>query len=135
MKVDPRNLQIKLFRGRSQLIATRIGSFAPNVPPPAGRQSFAFAPGDITNWWFVFTIRSNYILQQPNIALTYDPISNLADPSQGQLLFNILDTDTEMLDPGNYVFDIMVTLWDWQPRFFCGGTVSVSDSVTESTLQ
>jgi len=132
MKVDPRNLQIKLFRGRTQTIATRIGYWSPNTTPPAGSPSATFVPGDITNWWFAFTMRTNFTKQQPVIAVQYNPIQNLADPSQGQLMFEILGSDTEPLQTGNYVFDMAVD-YDGQPRFFCGGTVSLSDNVTDTT--
>lgn len=90
-----------------------------------------FSPIDITNWWFSFTMRTNFTYMQPKIAIQYNPIQNLADPTQGQLMWNILGTDTEPLLIGNYVFDMTVTMVDRLPRFFCGGHIPLFDNVTD----
>lgn len=124
MSTDCRNLQIKLVRGRTQTMTLRIGSWASGV----------FSPTDISTWVFAFTMRSNYTLKQPNIAVQYNPIGNLADPTQGQLMWNILGTDTEPLLTGNYVFDMAVILSDNLPRFFCGGHIPLFDNVTDTVV-
>jgi hypothetical protein len=122
MSIDCRNLQIKVVRGRTQPMVMRILRCAPTC-----------APADITGWYFSFTMRSNYTLKQSLISIAYNPIVNLADPTQGQLYWNILGTDTEPLAVGNYVFDMAVTTpyGDGLPRFFCGGTVPLFDNVTD----
>lgn len=122
MSVDCRNLQIKLVRGRTQTMTLRIGQWVSDG---------SFSPTDITNWWFSFTMRSNYTYKQPTIAVQYNPIVNMADPTQGQLVWNILGTDTEPLLIGNYVFDMTVTQADELPRFFCGGHIPLFDNVTD----
>lgn len=131
MKVDSRTLQIKLTRGRTQTMVARVGYLNPNAPQPAGSVTWTWTPIDITNWVFTFTMRQNFTLKCPTIALTYKPIINTADATQGQLVWNILASDTESLLVGNYVFDIAVVLIDGEPRFFCGGTVALADNVSE----
>jgi hypothetical protein len=131
MRVDSRNLQIKLVRGRTQTMVLRIGSWSANPPPPGGRTSWNFVPINITGWWFSFTMRSNYTYKQPAIAVSYNPIANAADPTQGQLMWNILGKDTEPLPVDTYVFDMTVTQNDKLPRFFCGGIVPLFDNVTD----
>ena len=121
MIVDAANLTIRLVRGRTKVLTARIGTFA----------SSTFLPTDISLWWFSFTMRTNFTQQMPTVALTYNPIQNLADPTQGQLMWEILYTDTDPLLAGNYVFDVSVTLSDLQPRFFCGGIAGLSDNVTD----
>jgi hypothetical protein len=79
-------------------------------------------------------MRTNFTNRQPRIAYTRNPIQNLGDPLQGQLLWQILYSDTEPLQTGNYVFDMVVTLSDLQPRFFCGGVVSLMDNVTDPVV-
>jgi hypothetical protein len=76
-------------------------------------------------------MRSNFTLKQPTIAITYNPIVNLADPTQGQLMWNILGNDIEPLEIGNYVFDMAVVGSDGLSRFFCGGTAPLYDNVTD----
>jgi hypothetical protein len=76
-------------------------------------------------------MRSNFTYKQPQIAISKNPIVNTADPTQGQLLWNILDVDTESLLTGNYVWDMTITLSDKLPRFFCGGTAALADNVTD----
>ena|ERR1700757_2341276 len=134
MNVDPRNLQIKLWRGRTQTIALRVGTWVANTPLPGGQQTFAFQPGNIVNWWWAFTMRTNYTLKQPQIALTYNPITNILDSRQGQMGFNIVYSDLEPLVPGNYVFDIAVSIGGGQPRFFCGGSAILYDNVTDAPV-
>lgn len=121
MSTDCRNLQIKIVRGRTQTMALRIGTWMGG-----------FNPIDITNWWFSFTMRTNYTYKQSLISIQYNPIVNMADPTQGQLVWNILGTDTEPLATGNYVFDMTVTMADRLPRFFCGGHIPLFDNVTDT---
>ena len=131
MKVDPRALQIRLTRGRTQPIALRVGSLIPDAPTPTGSPSLSWSPIDITGWAFAFTLRTNFTLKQPTVAVTYNPVVNQADPTQGQLLFNILAADLKPLTPGNYVFDIALTLPGQDPSFFCSGTAPLYDNVTD----
>ncbi len=129
------NLQLKLVRGRAKTIAARIGTWQESCPPASGgRITRTFLPTDITLWWFSFTMRTNFSYQQPTIALTRNPILNIGDPTQGVLMWTIIDTDTEDLITGNYVFDVAVTLEDRQPRFFAGGIASLFDNVTDDVV-
>jgi hypothetical protein len=80
-------------------------------------------------------MRTNYTYKQPQIAIAYNPIVNQADPTQGQLYWEILGTDTEPLWVGNYVFDMAVTTAiGGLPRFFCGGTIPLFDNVTDTVV-
>jgi hypothetical protein len=132
MIANARNLQIKLVRGRTKTLSARVGTYTVTYPPASGGPAnFTFNPTDITLWWFSFTMRTNYTYQQPQIALTKNPIQNMGDPTQGWLIWQVLAVDTEPLATGNYVFDVSVTLSDLQPQFFCGGISSLADNVTD----
>ena len=132
MIANARNLLIKLVRGRVTTLTARIGTYQITAPPlSGGPYQFNFLPTDITLWWFAFTMRTNFASQQPLIAVTKNPIINRGDTTQGQLIWDILDEDTEHLQMGNYVFDISVTLSDLEPRFFAGGIASLADNVTD----
>jgi hypothetical protein len=134
MIANARNLLIKLVRGRTQTMIARIGTFSITSPPATGGpQIFNFFPSDISLWWFSFTMRANFTRLAP-VSLTYNPIQNKADPLLGQLMWDILDSDTELLLTGNYVFDVSVTLSDLEPRFFAGGIASLSDNVTDPVV-
>jgi hypothetical protein len=49
-------------------------------------------------------------------------------------MWDIADVDTQPLQTGNYVFDMVVILPDSKPRFFCGGTIPLFDNVTDSVM-
>jgi hypothetical protein len=110
----------------------QIGSCIPAGSNPDGTPIWSWTPTDISAWSFIFTMRSNYTYKQPAIAIQYNPVRNLADPTQGQLMWDIADVDTQPLQTGNYVFDMVVILSDSKPRFFCGGVIPLFDNVTDS---
>jgi hypothetical protein len=49
-------------------------------------------------------------------------------------MWDIVAADTESLQTGNYVFDMVVVLADLKQRFFCGGVIPLFDNVTDTTV-
>jgi hypothetical protein len=132
MIANRKNLQIRLVRGRTKTLSVRVGTYTVTLPPASGGPAnFTFLPTDISTWWFSFTMRQNFTYLAPVPSIVYNPIQNIADGTQGWLVWEILYSDTEPLITGNYVFDVSVTMSDLQPQFFAGGVASLSDNVTD----
>jgi hypothetical protein len=121
MRTNPRNLLMKVVRGRAE-------TFVFNFRNSAGLGY------DITTWWFSMSVRKNYSYSGAPVSFTMNPIVNDGDPTAGILMWTIWATTTDLLIPGSYVFDMSVVNnpIDKQPRFLCGGTFTLEDNVTSS---
>src|SRR5215475_14765886 len=103
-QIDLDNLFIKLYRGRTRTMFFQFGHWqgqffilmAPNaltgypltpIIPRVDHVPPCWVPTDITSHRFSFSIEQNLGLGYPRIVtpIVYDPVINLADPTQGLL--------------------------------------------------
>lgn len=115
------NLNWTVWRGRAKPIIFRFANLDGTV-------------FDISSLRFFFTMRSNYAAQQPLVAIQYNPIINLVDPTLGQLMWYIEAPDSEPLQPANYTFDVGFMGTDQRPYSFCSGAISLLDVSTDPVM-
>jgi hypothetical protein len=158
-RIDLDNLYVKLVRGRTRTlffqfgtwVGTEFGLLAPNpltgypltpIIPRVDRVPPVWQPTDITYYRFSFSINNTFSQGLPpypyplgsNNAppLKYDPVTNIADPTQGILAWNVYGNDLLNLFPGNYYFEMSVISDGVTVRHFCSGVIALIDTLNAS---
>lgn len=141
---DVKNLYIELVRNRTKTLYLAFGNWQSNTvfvifpENPLPRVDYfppSWIPTDITNWRFTFSMNQYSSTQMPpnfGLALKYDPLVNISDPTTGILAWNIQSGDTAAMIPGNYFFEMTVISDGINPRFLCSGAAALIDNLNDS---
>lgn len=89
---------------------------------------------DITGWTFRFTMKTDFSVTDANATFKTD-VTNHIDPTGGQTLITLNQTDTASLDAGVYVYDIMAEDDSSPENRICiaSGRITIQAAVTTRT--